>query len=96
MPRRRRLTPGASGSAVALTAQDTFLIVAQAMKVVFLPQKREVEMPGGQRVADLLRKLDLLPGTVLVIRGDELLTSEDTVAESDTIEIRNVLSGGSS
>lgn len=65
-----------------------------AMKVVFLPQKREQEIAGEHRVGDLLRKLNLLPGTVLVIRNDELLTSEDTVADSDTIEIRNVISGG--
>jgi sulfur carrier protein ThiS len=64
------------------------------MKVVFLPQKREQEIAGEHRVGDLLRKLNLLPGTVLVIRNDELLTSEDTVADSDTIEIRNVISGG--
>lgn len=64
------------------------------MKVVFLPQRRELTVEGSCRVADLLRKLNLLPGTVLVIRNDELLTSEDTVAEDDTVEIRNVISGG--
>lgn len=65
------------------------------MRVVFLPSRREVELRGSHRVAEILRQLHLLPGTVLVIRNDELLTSEDVVAADETIEIRSVISGGS-
>ncbi|GIW45387.1 MAG: hypothetical protein KatS3mg077_2669 [Candidatus Binatia bacterium] len=65
------------------------------MRVVFLPSRKEVHLAGNYRVGDLLRQLQLLPGTVLVIRNDEMLTTEDVVHESDTIEIRSVISGGS-
>jgi sulfur carrier protein ThiS len=64
------------------------------MRITFLPQRREVELQGRRRVRELLRDLDLLPGTVIVIRNDELITDEDVVGAEDAIEIRSVISGG--
>lgn len=64
------------------------------MRVTFLPQRREVELPGRRRVRDLLKDLGVLPGTVMVIRADELITDEDIVGADDSIEIRSVISGG--
>jgi sulfur carrier protein ThiS len=46
------------------------------------------------RVSALLSKLDLVPGTVMVIRGAALLIDEDLIQEDDEIEIRSVISGG--
>lgn len=64
------------------------------MKVVLRYPKREVEVAGRRRVKDLLKELDILPGTVLVIRGSELLTTDQVVGEDDVIEVRPVISGG--
>jgi sulfur carrier protein ThiS len=64
------------------------------MLITLLPQRKQVEIEGRRRVADILRQLGLLPGTVMVIRGDELVTDEEVVEATDTIEIRNVISGG--
>jgi len=64
------------------------------MLITLLPQRKQIEIDGRRRVADLLRQLGLLAGTVLVIRGDELVTDEEVVEDDDTIEIRNVISGG--
>jgi len=64
------------------------------MLITLLPQRKQIEIDGRRRVADILRQLGLLPGTVLVIRGDELVTDEEVVENDDTIEIRNVISGG--
>ncbi len=64
------------------------------MKIRILPERNELDLPGRQRVADALRQLDMLPGTVMVIRNDELLTDDAWVEENDTIEIRRVMSGG--
>ena len=64
------------------------------MKVVLRHPKREVEVAGRRRVKDLLKELGLLPGTVLVIRGSELLTTDAIVGEDDVIEVRPVISGG--
>lgn len=64
------------------------------MKVVLRNPRREVEVTGGRRVRDILRELDVLPETVLVIRGDELVTADQIVGEDETIELRPVMSGG--
>ena len=64
------------------------------MKVTLRYPKREVEITGKRRVKDLLRELDVIPETVLVIRGSELLTADTVVGADDEIELRPVISGG--
>lgn len=58
------------------------------------PQGRQLDVDGVSRVEDLLRRLDILPGTVLVIRGDQLLTDDARLDAGDEIELRAVVSGG--
>ena len=58
------------------------------------PQGRQLDVDGVSRVEHLLRRLDILPGTVLVIRGDQLLTDDARLHASDEIELRSVVSGG--
>jgi uncharacterized protein (TIGR00269 family) len=65
------------------------------MKVRLRNPDREVELAGDRRIRDVLGELDIDPDTVLVIRERELLLREDRVADSDVIEIRPVISGGS-
>lgn len=55
---------------------------------------REIRVEGPRRVRDLLVEVGLHPDAVLVIRGRELLTREDTVEDGDTVEVRPVISGG--
>ena len=64
------------------------------MKVILHHPKREIELPGGRKVLDLLRELELIPESVLVIREDELLMEEEWLGDQDRIEIRPVISGG--
>jgi sulfur carrier protein len=64
------------------------------MKVILRNPKREVEVAGRRRVRELLKELDILPETVLVIRGDEMITADTVVSEEDVIELRPVISGG--
>ena len=66
------------------------------MKVVLRNPRREVEVAGRRRVKDVLAELKILPETVLVIRGDELITADQTVGDDDVIELRPVMSGGAS
>jgi sulfur carrier protein len=68
----------------------------EPVKVILRNPRREVEVEGGRRVKDVLRELDILPETVLVIRGDELITADQVVRDGDTIELRPVMSGGTS
>ncbi len=64
------------------------------MKVVLRNPDREVELSGRRRVRELLLELKVIPETVLVIRGKELLTSDQIVSDDDVIEVRPVISGG--
>ena len=66
------------------------------MKIVLRNPRREVEVTGKRRVRELLLELGILPSTVLVIRRDELLTSDAVVGDDDVVEVRPVMSGGRS
>ena len=68
--------------------------MSPAMKVLLRNQGREVEVSGRRRVRELLAELGVLPETVLVIRGRDLLTIDEVVTEDDVVELRPVISGG--
>ena len=65
------------------------------MKIILRNPRKEIEVDGKRRVKELLVELDILPGTVLVIRGNELLTGDTVVGGDDVLEVRPVMSGGS-
>lgn len=65
------------------------------MKIILYHPRRETELRGPKSVQSLLRELRLIPEAHLVIRGDELLTEDQTVSDSDVVEVRPVISGGS-
>lgn len=65
------------------------------MKVILRNPRRELEIEGNATVAEVLKRLEIIPETVLVIRDGTLLVKTDRVAETDTIELRPVISGGS-
>lgn len=64
------------------------------MRVILRQPRREIEVSGIRRVDRLLEHLDMVAESVLVIRGDELLTSDIGLEEEDVIELRPVISGG--
>jgi sulfur carrier protein len=64
------------------------------VKVVLRNPRREIEVAGGRRVKDVLVELRIIPESVLVIRGDELITGDQLVRDDDVIELRPVMSGG--
>ena len=64
------------------------------MKVLLRNPKRELEVSGPMRVHALLARLEVERETVLVIRGDTLVPGDELLEDSDTIEIRPVISGG--
>jgi sulfur carrier protein len=65
-----------------------------SVTVVLRNPRREVEVAGGRRVKDVLLELKIIPESVLVIRGDELVTADQVVRDDDVIELRPVMSGG--
>ena len=64
------------------------------MKIQLSHPTRELEIQGPKRVRDLFRDLNLIPEAYLVIRGDELVTEDETLRDTDSVEIRPVISGG--
>ena len=64
------------------------------MQVTLRNPRRTVEMSGPLRVSALLAKLDIDRETVLVIRNDTLVPGDTLLADSDDVEIRPVISGG--
>lgn len=65
------------------------------MKVILRQPRREIEVEGVSKVADLFKQLDLVPESYLAIRDGELLTIDMPVGPDDVIELRPVISGGS-
>ena len=59
------------------------------------PERREVVVEGRRRVGDLLRELNLQPEACLVIRDNRPLTRDVQLEDTDTVEVRPVISGGS-
>ena len=66
------------------------------MKVKLRNPDRVVDVSGAQTVADLLKQLEIVPESVLVIRDATLLTRDERLDTEDELEVRPVLSGGSS
>ena len=55
---------------------------------------RDIELKGPKRVADIFKELQLVPEAFLVIRGQDLMTEDEMVADNEHIEVRPVISGG--
>ena len=64
------------------------------MHITVLPQRKQLEIAGRRRAAEVLRELGFLPGTAMVIRGDELVPEGAMLEADDVVEMRSVISGG--
>jgi len=65
-----------------------------AIKVVY--RGKELEFDDKElKVKDLLQRMGLSPLSTIVIRGEEILSEEDSLREGDTVRVVNAISGGS-
>jgi len=65
------------------------------MRVRLRNPDRLVDVEGAHSVREMLEELSVDPDTVLVIRDRTLLTRDERLSDSDEIEVRPVISGGS-
>jgi len=63
------------------------------MRVTILPDRQVTEV-DARTVADLLKALGLLRDAHIVVRGEDILTSDVRLATSDELEVWPVISGG--
>jgi len=66
------------------------------MQVQLSHPARTIEIKGPKKVKELLRELNLVVEAHLVIKGDDLVTEDEMLYDKDQIEIRPVISGGTS
>jgi sulfur carrier protein len=64
------------------------------MRVLLRNPSRELQVDGPVRVHALLERLEVNRETVLVIVGDTLVPGDALLDDTDTVEIRPVISGG--
>ena len=64
------------------------------MKVNLRNPRRELDVAGPLSVAKLLNHLNVVGESVLVICNGELVTREHRLLNTDTVELRPVISGG--
>ena len=64
------------------------------MRVLLRNPRREVDVDGSRTVRSLLAELGLDREAHLVIRNGTLVPSDDHLDDTDTVEVRPVISGG--
>ena len=64
------------------------------IKIRFFPQGTELKLQKRGQVRQILKKLNLSPTTALVIKDNQLLTSDLFIKDGEEIEIRLVGSKG--
>ncbi|MGB9662533.1 MAG: sulfur carrier protein ThiS [Moorellaceae bacterium] len=65
------------------------------MKVILhQPARREMEIAGGKKLAEVAKELNLNLEACLVVRDNTILTRDELVKDTDVIEIFPAVSGG--
>ncbi len=64
------------------------------MRIFIERSNKTVELRFHGKVKNLLNHLDLNPENVLVTKNNILVTEEDNIKNTDTVQILSVISGG--
>jgi sulfur carrier protein len=64
------------------------------MTVKLILRRKEYEVKPGMALRDSLRKIDVLPESVLATRDGVMLTDDEILKDGETIRLIAVISGG--
>ncbi|NLO89207.1 MAG: thiamine biosynthesis protein ThiS [Clostridia bacterium] len=64
------------------------------MKVIIQRDSTVKEIKGSHTVEKVLKMLNIIPETVVVVKGGSLVTLDTKIEEDEEIEIIHVVSGG--
>ena len=64
------------------------------IRIRFFPKGKEITIEKSLTVKQLLKRLNLIPQTALVIKKGRILTSDKVLKDGDEVEIRPVGSRG--
>lgn len=65
------------------------------MKVILhQPQRQELEIKGGKKLAEVAKELDINLESHIVVRDNTILTRDELLKDGDVIEVFPAISGG--
>jgi sulfur carrier protein len=57
-------------------------------------RKKKYEVKSGMTLRDALKKLDIIPESVIPVKNGELITDDVLLEDGDQIKLLGVISGG--
>ena len=64
------------------------------MTVKLILRGKEHEVRAGMTLLDALKKINILPETVLAVRSGEMIVEDEILKDGDVIKLVAVISGG--
>ncbi len=64
------------------------------MTVKLILRNREFEVRPGMALVDALKKVNILPESVIALRDGEVITEDEILEDGDVIKLVAVISGG--
>jgi sulfur carrier protein len=62
--------------------------------VKLILRKQEFEVRPGMALVDALKKVNILPETVIATRNGEVITEDEILKDGDVVKLVAVISGG--
>ena len=69
-------------------------IAPMKYKTTLILRDKKHEVRAGSTLLDALKKLEILPESVICVRDGELITEDTILKDGETIKLVSVISGG--
>lgn len=64
------------------------------MPVTFLLRDKKLEVKSGSTLMDSLKKVNILPESVIAVKNGVMILQDEILKDGDTIKLVSVISGG--